>query len=250
MKGGITVILILAAWQAASLAGLNPYILPAPWNIFLAFIDSVADGSLLTHSWSSFQRVGVGIIIAFIVSVPVAITLSLSRILREFFLPVIEWLRPVPPIAWIPMAILWFGVRGNEGAYFIVFIAAFFPLFINTFTAVGHIEPIHINAARALGSRRWQIVTDVAIPAALPYLITGLRISIGVGWMSLIAAEMVVSYQGTGLGYMFQLNRDVNNPADVMVNTITIGLIGYLMNALIIQAEKRLLLWRPLQNQV
>ena len=78
-------------------------------------------------------------------------------------------------------------------------------------------------------------------------LITGLRISIGVGWMSLIAAEMVVSYHGTGLGYMFQLNRDVNNPADVMVNTFTIGLIGYLMNALIIQIEKRLLLWRPVQ---
>lgn len=248
MKGIITVILILTIWQVSSFAGLNPYILPSPWDIFLAFIDAIADGSLLKNSWSSFQRVSVGIIIAFIVSVPIAITLSFSRLLREFFLPVIEGLRPVPPIAWIPVAILWFGVRGNEGAYFIVFIASFFPLFINTFTAVGHIEPIHINAARALGAGRWYIITDVAIPSALPYLITGLRISIGVGWMSLIAAEMVVSYQGTGLGYMFQLNRDVNNPADVMVNTVTIGLIGYMMNALILQIEKRLLMWRPVQN--
>lgn len=248
MKGIITVILILIIWQVSSLAGLNPYILPGPWEILLAFIDAIADGSLLKHSWSSFQRVSVGIIIAFMVSVPVAISLSLSRLLREFFLPVIEGLRPVPPIAWIPLAILWFGVRGNQGAYFIVFIASFFPLFINTFTAVGHIEPIHINAARALGAGRRHIITDVAIPSALPYLITGLRISIGVGWMSLIAAEMVVSYQGTGLGYMFQLNRDVNNPTDVMVNTITIGLIGYLMNALILRIEKNLLLWHPAQN--
>lgn len=247
MKGIITIVVIIAIWQVASFAGLNPYVLPSPSDIFLAFVDSVKDGSLLKHSWASFQRVGVGIILAFCLSLPVAVTLALNRILREFLLPVIEGLRPVPPIAWIPVAILWFGVRGDAGSYFIVFIASFFPLFINTFTAVGHIEPIHINAARALGARRRHIITDIAIPSALPYLITGLRISIGVGWMSLIAAEMVVSFQGTGLGYMFQLNRDVNNPADVMVNTFTIGLIGYLMNALIIQIEKRLLLWRPVQ---
>ena len=186
----------------------------------------------------------IGIILACCLSLPAAVILALNRILREFFLPVIEGLRPVPPIAWIPVAILWFGVRGDAGSYFIVFIASFFPLFINTFTAVRNIEPIHINAARSLGAGRWHLISDVAIPSTLPYLITGLRISIGVGWMGLIAAEMVVSYQGTGLGYMFQLNRDVNNPADVMVNTITIGLIGYLMNAIILYAEKKIVAWK------
>jgi ABC-type nitrate/sulfonate/bicarbonate transport system permease component len=188
--------------------------------------------------------VAIGIIIALLVAIPGAVILALNRILKEFFLPVVELLRPIPPIAWIPVAILWFGVRGDTGSYFIVFIAAFFPIFINTFTGIQHIEPIHINAAKSLGARRWHLIADIAIPSALPHTITGLRISTGVGWMSLIAAEMVVSYQGTGLGYMFQLNRDVNNPTDVLVNTITIGLIGLLMNWIILRIENKLFVWR------
>ena len=153
-------------------------------------------------------------------------------------------LRPIPPIAWIPLAVLWFGVRGDRASNFITFVAAFFPLFLHTFSGIRHIEELHLNAARSLGAGRRMLLLDVALPSALPFIITGLRISLGFAWMCVIAAELIAS--NSGLGYMIEINRSMLNTANVICGMITIGAVGYLMNAGILLVERRFS-WKPLQ---
>lgn len=243
MKGLISVIFIAAAWQGASLLGwLNPYLLPAPTKVLYAFKDATEGGMLFTHLAASLRRVLTGLGLAFIVAVPLGVLAASRAAIRAYLLPVIELLRPVPPIAWIPLAILWFGIKGNAASAFITFIAAFFPLFLHTFSGVRHIEEIHLNAARTLGADRKMLLFDVAIPSALPFIVTGLRISLGFAWMSVIAAELIAST--SGLGYMIEMNRSMMNIPNVMCGMVTIGATGYLMNEAIVRVERRFS-WKP-----
>ena len=183
-----------------------------------------------------------GLVLAFLAAVPLGVLAASRAGVRAYLNPVLELLRPVPPIAWIPLAILWFGIKGNGASAFITFIAAFFPLFLHTFSGVRHIEQIHLNAARALGAGRRMLLLDVALPSALPYIVTGLRVSLGFAWMSVIAAELVSS--SSGLGYMIEMNRSMLNIPAVICGMITIGAAGYLMNEAIVRVERRFS-WKP-----
>jgi NitT/TauT family transport system permease protein len=243
MKGLVSVILITSAWQAASLLGwLNPYLLPPPSRVFAAFLDLLEGGALFSHAAASLKRVLAGLGLAFCCAVPLGVLAASRAGLRAYLTPVLELLRPIPPIAWIPLAILWFGIKGNGASFFITFIAAFFPLFLHTFSGVRHIEEIHLNAARTLGAGRRMLLLDVAIPSALPFLVTGLRISLGFAWMSVIAAELMAS--SSGLGYMIEMNRSMLNIPHVICGMGTIGAIGYLMNEGIVRLERRFS-WKP-----
>lgn len=243
MKGLVSVILIAAAWQAASLLGwLNPYLLPPPTKVLCAFKDAAQGGILFIYLAASLRRVLTGLALGFAAAVPLGVLAASRAGIRAYLLPVIELLRPVPPIAWIPLAILWFGIKGNGASNFITFIAAFFPLFLHTFSGVRHIEEIHLNAARTLGADRKMLLFDVAIPSALPFIVTGLRISLGFAWMSVIAAELIAST--SGLGYMIEMNRSMMNIPNVMCGMVTIGATGYLMNEAIVRVERRFS-WKP-----
>ncbi len=243
MKGLVSVILIAAAWQAASLLGwLNPYLLPPPTKVLYAFKDAAQGGILFIYLAASLRRVLTGLALGFAAAVPLGVLAASRAGVRAYLLPVIELLRPVPPIAWIPLAILWFGIKGNGASNFITFIAAFFPPFLHTFSGVRHIEEIHLNAARTLGADRKMLLFDVAIPSALPFIVTGLRISLGFAWMSVIAAELIAST--SGLGYMIEMNRSMMNIPNVMCGMITIGATGYLMNEAIVRVERRFS-WKP-----
>jgi NitT/TauT family transport system permease protein/sulfonate transport system permease protein len=242
MRGlaGIAVVLVL--WQVLGDSGLiNPVLLPTPSTLFWAAIDLLRDGTLLRHVGASLERVLVGVFCASVAGLVLGVLLGWSERLAEYVRPLIEALRPIPPIAWTPIAILWFGI-GNAPSYFLVFIGAVFPVFIATYSAVRNIERTQINAALCLGATPGMLIKDILIPGALPVIFPGLRIALGVGWMCVVAAELIAAQ--SGLGYMIQQSRLLLQTQNVVTGMIAIGVIGFVMNGLMTLLERRLVPWQ------
>jgi ABC-type nitrate/sulfonate/bicarbonate transport system permease component len=163
------------------------------------------------------------------------VLITYSGFVRNVAGPWFEFLRPIPPIAWIPVAILWFGL-GSFSASFVVFVGAFFPMNLAVCRGIASVTPLHLQAARCLGAGRRLLLTDIVFPAALPQLMTGIRISTGIAWSSVIAAEMIGVRDG--LGYSLQLSRTVLDVESVFVNVAAIGLIGWLTSTGLARLER------------
>ena len=232
---------VFGIWQfLATLGWINPVLLPAPSALVTAAWELTTEGVLLRHTMASLGRVLTGFVLASACGITLGLLLGWSPVLSDLIRPIVEGLRPIPPIAWTPIAILWFGV-GNAPSYFLVFIGAIFPVFINTFSAVRNIDRAQINAALCLGAGPALLFRDVLIPASLPIIFPGLRIALGVGWMCVVAAELIAAQ--SGLGYMIQQNRVLLQTQNVVTGMIVIGLVGYAMSALMERAERRLIPW-------
>jgi NitT/TauT family transport system permease protein/sulfonate transport system permease protein len=234
--------LVLLVWQGlASLDLINPFLLPPPSRLIATFWDMLIDGSLIVHAASSLERVVVGFLLAAFAGTLLGVALGWWPAVSEQLMPIVEAVRPIPPIAWTPLAILWFGI-GNAPSYFLVFIGAVFPVFVNTFAAVRGLDRTQINAALCLGAGPRLLITDVVIPASLPIIFPGLRIALGVGWMCVVAAELIAAQ--SGLGYLIQQSRMLLQTQIVLTGMITIGIIGFVMNAGMIWLERRLIPWK------
>jgi len=232
---------VLFVWQiAAHFEWINALLMPSPWTIVMALWDMGSEGTLWGHLGASLQRVFAGFLLAAVVGITLGVVTGWMRRVSEVITPVVEALRPIPPIAWTPLAILWFGV-GNAPSYFLVFIGAVFPVFVNTFAAVRNIEQSQINAALCLGAGPGLILRDVLIPASLPVIFPGLRIALGVGWMCVVAAELIAAQ--SGLGYMIQQNRLLLQTQNVLAGMVTIGIVGYAMSAAMERLERSLVKW-------
>jgi len=246
LKGLSIILTVLIIWQVGSyLKLINPFIMPAPLEIIKSFFSMLLKGPLLIDIYSSVKRVFVGFVCAFLIAVPLGIVLGWNKQLAQYFLPAIELIRPIPPIAWIPLAILWFGVS-NISSYFITTIASFFPIFVNSFVGAESVEKVHINAALSLGASRKLIITEILLPSALPFVLTGMRIGLGVAWMSVIAAELIAAQ--SGLGYMIQLHRMLLDTQKVIAGMITIGIIGFAMNLFMLYLERKFVPWMKTQE--
>jgi NitT/TauT family transport system permease protein/sulfonate transport system permease protein len=231
----------IGIWQfLATIGWINPVLLPSPERLVAAAWDLFDQGVLVTHTFASLWRVLVGFLLAALVGIAFGVVLGWSPILSDLVRPIVESLRPIPPIAWTPIAILWFGI-GNAPSYFLVFIGAVFPVFVNTFSAVRNIDRTQINAALCLGARPGILIRDILIPASLPIIFPGLRIALGVGWMCVVAAELIAAQ--SGLGYMIQQNRVLLQTQNVVTGMITIGLVGFAMSAAMSMLERRLIPW-------
>lgn len=242
IRGFLGAAIAIGLWQLASSLGLiNTYLLPSPFTVAGAFVEQFSDGRIFGDIAASLRRVLVGFLIAGVCGIVLGVALAWSPRLSDYFKPLIEALRPIPPIAWTPLAILWFGI-GDEPGYFLVFIGAVFPVFVNTYAAVRNIDRTQINAALCLGASPRMLVFDVLVPAALPVIFPGLRISLGVGWMCVVAAELIAAQ--SGLGYMIQQSRVLMQTQYVLVGMITIGVIGILMNGVMLYIERRLAPWK------
>lgn len=234
-------VVFFGAWQfLASIGWINPVLLPSPLQLGAAAYALMAEGILWTHTLASLNRVLTGFLLAAVVGITLGVALGWSDVLADLVRPLVESVRPIPPIAWTPIAILWFGV-GDAPSYFLVFIGAVFPVFVNTFSAVRNIDRVQINAALSLGAKPGLLIRDVLIPAALPVIFPGLRIALGVGWMCVVAAELIAAQ--SGLGYMIQQNRVLLQTQNVVTGMITIGVVGFAMSTLMEVAERRLLPW-------
>ena len=194
---------------------------------------------LIEHVKASLQRVIQGGILAFLIGVPIGIGVGYSRLLHNILNPIIEIVRNMPPMAWIPLAIF---ILVTGGSIFIVFIGMVFPIILNTIYGVKSTDVRLIDAAKMLGSSESQIITKVVIPSAFPSIIAGLRIGLGVGWMAIVAAEMVIR-SPVGLGYLIWNMGDLGLYAEMVAGMIVIGVIGYMMNISILLLQKRLIKW-------
>ena len=204
-------------------------------------VSGLSDGSLFSDSLASLTRVSVGFITAAVISIGLAMMYGLNPILTKIIKILVDFLRPIPPIAWIPIAILIFGL-GNAPAYFIVFLGAFPPIFLNSYHGATTMPKIYSNVSRSFEISKFNYLFRIQLFYALPDIFVGLKVGLGIGWMSVIAAELIGS--DSGLGYFIQLNRLMLRTDNIILGMIVIGLIGYLLNLLISIIEKRLTPWR------
>lgn len=205
-------------------------IFPTPLQVVTGTLELVADGTLWEHIGSSLMRVGTGFLLAVIVAVPLGLWMGRVDAAYTTLNPVFQILRPISPIAWIPLAILWFGV-GNASPIFLIFIAAVFPVIVQTAAGVHTIEKRYLRAAENFGAPRAKLLRQVIFPAVLPDLIVGMRISLGVAWLVVVAAEMIALR--SGLGYLIMDSRNAGNRYDLVIaGMIIIGLIGLLLDGL------------------
>jgi ABC-type nitrate/sulfonate/bicarbonate transport system permease component len=242
-------VFVLVLWQVCSTAGLLPrYKIPSPVEIILGLktllVEGLPPGYLLhRHALESLFRVFAGFLLAAFLAIPLGILMGWSRKLQVLLTPFIEVVRPIPPLAWIPLAIIWFGI-GIKSAAFIIFLGAFFPILLNTISGVLSVDVRLIEATKVLGAKERQVLTKVLAPGSLPSIWTGLRIGLGIAWMTVVAAEFTGVKSGYGLGYVIMIARDIQRPDEVIAGMITIGVIGYVLDVALRNAEKRLLRWR------
>lgn len=245
----VPVIGLVVVWQILCGAGwIPPYKLPSPLHVALGFRDLVTVGMppghpLLYHILYSLWRVFLGYVAAMATAVPLGLAMGWSPRLRRLLGPILEMIRPIPPLAWIPIAILWFGI-GVKSAAFIIFLGVFFPILLNTIEGVRAIDPVLIEAARTLNATDRDVFRKVLIPGAVPSIVTGMRIGVGIGWMTLVAAEFTGVRAGYGLGYMIMTARDIQRADEILAGMLVIGLIGLGIDGGLRFLEKRLIRWR------
>lgn len=244
----ISPLVALGLWQLLAGVGALGRSTPTPVEVVRGLYQLVVTGLppgyyLQGHLIASLGRVLMGFGLALVLAVPLGILMGWSPSLEGVVDPLVEVVRPVPPLAWLPLAVVWFGI-GYFSAAFLIFLGAFFPIVLNTVLGVKSVDVRLVEAARTLGAKQPTILGRVLIPGALPSMITGLRIGLGIGWMTLVAAEMTGVKSGYGLGYMIMTARDFARYDYVVAGIVVIGLTGFLMDRLIKYAEKRLLKWR------
>jgi NitT/TauT family transport system permease protein len=221
--------LIIGVWWAVVVATAS-VVFPTPWQVVTGTVELVRDGTLFEHIGASLFRVGAGFGLAVIVAVPLGLWMGWVKGAYVTLNPLFQMLRPISPIAWIPIAILWFGV-GNLSPIFLIFISSVFSMVVQTVAGVHTIEKRYLRAAANFGVSRSTLFRQVVIPAVLPQIIVGMRIGLGVAWLVVVAAEMIALR--SGLGYMIIDSRNAGNRYDLVIaGMIIIGLIGLLLDGL------------------
>jgi NitT/TauT family transport system permease protein len=233
---------LIAVWWMAVIA-THSVIFPTPWAVVTGTMELIEDGTLWRHIGASLMRVGAGFGLAACVALPLGLWMGWTRGVYNTLNPLFQILRPISPIAWIPIAILWFGV-GDASPIYLIFISSVFPMIVQTTAGVHTIEKRYLRAAENFGVSRRTLFKHVVIPAVLPQVLVGMRIGLGVAWLVVVAAEMIALH--SGLGYMIMDSRNAGNRYDLVIaGMIIIGLIGLSLDGLMRMLEKvRWVRWR------
>ena len=219
---------LIAAWWLAVFLTHTP-VFPAPWDVVRGTWELVMNGTLWDHIGASLMRVGIGFGLALCFALPLGLWMGWVDGAYRTLNPLFQILRPISPIAWIPIAILWFGI-GNTSPIYLIFISSVFPMIVQTTAGVHAIEKRFLRAAQNFGVSRRTLFKQVVIPAVLPQVLVGMRIGLGVAWLVVVAAEMIALR--SGLGYMIMDSRNAGNRYDLVISgMIIIGLIGLSLDA-------------------
>lgn len=234
--------MVIAVWWAV-VVKTESAIFPTPWQVLTGAWELVEDGTLWEHIRASLFRVGVGFGLAALVGIPLGLWMGWVGGAYRTFNPIFQMLRPISPIAWIPVAILWFGV-GEVSPIFLIFISSVFPLIVQTTSGVHTIDRRYLRAAANFGVSRSVLFRQVVIPAVLPEIIVGMRIGIGVAWLVVVAAEMIALR--SGLGYLIMDSRNAGNRYDLVIAAmVIIGTIGLMLDGITRLLEKlKTVRWR------
>ncbi len=220
--------LLCLLWHlAARYSGWSAQVFPGPLKVLTAMGELISNGTLLKHSVASLFRVTAGFYLAVFLGIPLGIVLGRMKIAKQLLNPIIQFLRPISPLAWIPLAMLWFGI-GDKPAIFLIFLSSFFPLVVSTAIAADSINPTFFQVASNFIFSRIEVVTKIVIPGMLPDVITALRITITIAWLVVVAAEMIAVR--SGLGYFILDARNAQRMDYVMNAMIVIGIIGLLLD--------------------
>lgn len=244
------ILAFIAIWEFVVQVGLvSPDKLVAPSTILETFFDkfhnTVPDGSTLdVHIITSLQLVLTGFLVSCLIGIPLGLCMGFFKYCNKFLTPIFEIVRPIPPLAWIPIVIVLLGI-GFESKVFIIFIAAFVPSVINSYTGIKATPTPLLNVAKTAGANKFQMFYKVGIPYALPMVFTGVKVSFGSAWATLVAAEMIASSEG--LGYMIQQGRNASKPEIVILGMLVIGLIGAVLTALLSLLEQKAIPWRKVK---
>lgn len=246
--GTFSVVLVLGAWWAATSGFrlLNPLRLPAPVEVWIAFQQILdrgyAGGTLWSHAQHSLGLVAKGFAVAIFTGVPLGLLMGWSRHAEALINPIFLLLRPIPALAWIPLAIVWFGL-GDTGKIFVIWLTAFVPSVINAFTGVRQVDPVLIAAARTQGASTAQVIRHVVIPGSMPMIFTGLRLSLQASWTTLVAAELVGAF--FGLGRVLNIAGQDIFPGMIIVGMVAVAVCGAVTTWLLGLVERRVINWRP-----
>jgi NitT/TauT family transport system permease protein len=229
--GIITFLVILVIWDVLSrFSGWSADIFPDPVTVVFSLGELIQNGMLLCHTVASLYRVTAGFYLAVIFGIPIGILLGRFQFFQALINPLVQFLKPISPLAWIPMAMLWFGI-GDKPAIFLIFLSSFFPLVVSTTIAVMNINPIYFQVAANFNFTRWEIITKLIVPAIVPEVVTALRLSVTIAWLVVVAAEMIAVK--SGLGYLILDSRNALRMDYVMDGMIVIGLIGLLLDSIV-----------------
>lgn len=230
---------LIIIWQLVVKAGLfQELVMPAPWTVAKTFYQFFADGDFFVHLWASFTRIITGFFIGASLGVLLGILVGHFRLFERLLDPIIQALRPIPIAAWLPLAIVWFGIGDRPGIFLIV-VGAFFPVFINTVHGVKYTPPILIRAAHMLGATPRRLLTHVILPAALPNIFTGIRIGLGLAWVCVVISELLGVT--AGLGFVIWDAQVYLQTDKVIVGMMIIGAMGTLTDRLLIYLSSKLI---------
>ena len=242
----ITAVVLIGLWFLVTGMGwVKPLFLPSPFAVFNKFVvamtQGVANSTLIEHTLASLGRVFGAFALACLTAIPLGVLMGVNRFVRGFLDPLIEFYRPLPPLAYLPLVIIWLGI-GEFPKVFLIFLAIFAPMAIAARAGVRSVSTEQIHAAYAMGATRTQVITQVIMKAALPEIFTGMRIGIGVGWTTLVAAEMVAASRG--LGFMVLNAAEYLASDTVIMGIIVIGVFAFIFDLLIRYLEQIFIPWK------
>jgi len=241
----LTLVALLIIWWAVTATGvIEPLFLPPPSAVlqkgWLLATTGYMDSTLWQHLSASLSRIGLGLGFAVLTAVPVGIAIGSSRIARGILDPLIEFYRPIPPLAYLPLIVIWCGI-GELSKVLLIYLAIFAPIAIATATGVRTVDPAKLRAAQSLGATRAQLIRHVILPSALPDILTGVRIGLGVGWSTLVAAELIAAT--SGLGFMVQSAAQFLVTDVVVLGILVIALIAFAMEMGLRALQRKLVPW-------
>jgi len=243
-------LLLLIWWSVTALGLISPLFLPAPQQVLsklllIASPQGFMDATLWQHLAASLTRMLVALFAAAAIGIPVGIAMGLSPAVRGLLDPLIELYRPVPPLAYLPLMVIWFGI-GETSKILLIYLAIFAPVTLSTLAGVRNTQQVRIRAAQSLGASRWQLLRWVILPGALPEILTGLRIGLGVGWSTLVAAELIAATRG--LGFMVQSAGEFLATDVVLAGIAVIALIAFTLELGLRALQRRLTPWNGEQS--
>ena len=242
----VTIVVLIGIWWAVTALGLvKPLFVPSPVAIVAKFFDTMQNGftgtPLYVHILISAARVFSAFLLACVIGIPLGLAMGMSPLVRGIFDPPIEFYRPIPPLAYLPLMIIWFGI-GETSKVLLIFLSVFAPVALGARSGVKSAAIEQIHAAYSFGASRWKVMRYVILPSALPEILTAMRIGIGFGWTTLVAAEMVAATKG--IGYMVLSASQFLQTPTVIMGIIVIAAIAYAFDMLMRFLERRLVPWK------
>ncbi|CAM3627319.1 taurine ABC transporter permease TauC [Pseudomonas wadenswilerensis] len=236
--------LLLVWWAVTAAEWIEPLFLPSPEAVlskaWLLLTQGYMESTLWQHLGASLQRIGLALAAAIVTAIPIGIAIGHNRIARGILDPLIEFYRPIPPLAYLPLIVIWCGI-GELSKVLLIYLAIFAPIAIATATGVRTVDPTKLRAAQSLGATRWQLIRHVILPSALPDILTGVRIGLGVGWSTLVAAELIAAT--SGLGFMVQSAAQFLVTDVVVLGILVIALIAFALEMGLRALQRKLVPW-------